>query len=253
MRRVSKPWPPGDVRPNGQAACTLARAEQDYLAELPASPDKTACARNHFDQLDKTKLREVMYREQRSVCVYCERGLQEAHPAPRIDHWKPLSGNHDHALCWRNLYLSCPTTGTCDNAKGQRPLKWTVTDPDLPWPMDFAYEEVLGFSSAGEIYVRSDVILDDDKRRALKLAIDDQHDGVRRMTAILNLNHPTLVAARVAALDSEGTRLQRDFEGRTATREDRVARASTLVAGNPLTPFVSIRVAWLRKTLGKGR
>lgn len=111
MRRVSKPWPPANVSPDGQEACTCARAEQDYLAALPTARDRTAFARGQFDRLDKAKLREVMYQEQRSICIYCERGIEEGHPAPRIDHWKPLSGNHDHALCWKNLYLSCPTPG----------------------------------------------------------------------------------------------------------------------------------------------
>jgi len=253
MRRVSKPWPPANVSPDGQEARTCALAEQDYLAALPAAQDRTAFARSRFDQLDKVKLRAVMYREQRSICIYCERSIEEGHPAPRIDHWRPLSSNHDHALCWRNLHLSCPTPGTCDDAKGQRPLKWGDGDPDLPWPVEFAYEDVLGFTSRGEIYVRSDTNLDSRHRSALQLAIDDREDGNRRRAAILNLNHPTLVAARAAALDSERTRLQREFEASTASRDDRAERANALVAGDPLPQFVSVRVAWLRKTIGRGR
>jgi uncharacterized protein (TIGR02646 family) len=252
MRRVSKPWPPANVSPDGQAACTCVRAEQDYLAMLPTAQDRTAFARSRFDQLDKAKVREVMYREQRSICIYCERGIEEGHPVPRIDHWKPLSSSHEHALCWKNLHLSCPTPGTCDDAKGQRPLKWDDADPDLPWPADFAYEDVLGFTSRGEIYVRSDTNLDNRHRTALQLAID-REDGGHKRAAILNLNHPTLVAARAAALDSERTRLQREFEARTASRDDRDQRARALVAGDSLPQFVSIRVAWLKKMLGKGR
>jgi uncharacterized protein (TIGR02646 family) len=253
MRRVSKPWPPANVSPDGHAACTFARAEQDYLAALPVAQDRTAFARSRFDQIDKAKLREVLYGEQRSICVYCERSLQEGHPAPRIDHWRPLSSNHDEALCWKNLYLSCPTPGTCDDAKAQRPLKWHDEDEDLPWPVDFAYEDVLGFTSRGEIYVRTDLVLDGARRKALELALDDQQDGNRKRAAILNLNHPTLVAARAAALDSERTRLQRDFEARTASRDERAERANILVTGNPLPPFVSIRATWLRRMLGRGR
>ena len=166
-----------------------------------------------------------MHREQRAICIYCERGIEEGHPAPRIDHWKPLSGNHNQTLCWKNLHLSCPTPATCDDAKGQRPLKWGDADPDLPWPVDIAYEDMLGFTSRGEIYVRSDANLDSARRKALELAIDDRQDGDRKREAILNLNHPTLVADR----------------------------ASALVVGDPLPQFMSIRVAWLRKTIGKGR
>ena len=212
----------------------MAKAEQDYLAALPATQDKTAFARSEFDQLDKAKLRQVMYREQRSICIYCERTIQEGHPEPRIDQWRPLCANHDQALCWKNLYLSCPTPGTCDDAKGQRPLKWDDADSDLPWPIDFAYEDVLGFTSRGEIYVRSDANLDGTRSKALELAIDHRQDGDRKRAAILNLNHPTLVAARIAELDREKSRFERDYEGRTAPRQDRDQRARDLAAKNPL-------------------
>lgn len=253
MRRVSKPWPPANVSPDGQATCTMAKAEQDYLAALPAAQDKTAFARSEFDQLDKAKLRQVMYREQRSICIYCERTIQEGPPAPRVDHWKPLCANHGQALCWRNLYLSCPTPGTCDDAKGQRPLKWDAADPDLPWPIDFAYEDVLGFTSRGEIYVRSDANPDDTRRKALELSIDHRQDGDRKRAAILNLNHPTLVAARAAALDSERTKLQKEFEETTVSCDERTQRANALAGSDPLPQFVSIRIAWLKKMIGKGR
>lgn len=253
MRRVSKPWPPANVSPDPQERRTLAEAEQDYLAALAAAQNKTACARDHFDQLDKAKLRQVMYREQRSICIYCERAIQEGPSGPVIEHWRPLSASHEEALCWRNLYLSCSTPDTCDDAKGRRPLKWDDADPDLPWPIDFAYENVLGFTSRGEIYVRSDANLDGARRKALELAVDPRQDGDRKRAAILNLNHPTLVAARAAALDSERVTLQRDFEERTASRDERAERAHALAAGDPLPQFVSIRVAWLRKLLGKGR
>lgn len=112
---------------------------------------------------------------------------------------------------------------------------------------------MIAIAEIRKIYVRSGTNLDNARRKALELAIDDRQDGDRKRAAILNLNHPTLVAARAAALDSERTRLQKEFETRTASRDDRAERASGLVAGNPLPQFVSIRVAWLKKTLGKGR
>lgn len=253
MRQVPKAWPPSNVNSDEQEACTMAQAEQEYLADLKTITNKTAFARNQFNQLDKTKLREVMYREQRSICIYCERIIQEGHPAPRIDHWKPLSTNHDEALHWKNLYLSCPFHGTCDDAKGHRPLKWNDTDPDLPWPVNFAYEDVLGFTSRGEIYVRIDSNLSNDCRRALELALNDCDDGPNKRKSILNLNHPSLIEARAAALDSEKTKLQKEFKGKTASRDERNERANALTSSNKLPQFVSIRVAWLKKMLGKGR
>lgn len=253
MGGLSKPWPPADVSPHGQAPRRFVDAERDYRAALLGKPDKTAFARAEFDQLDKPKLREVMYREQRFVCVYCERSIGQSHPLPRIEHWRPLSRDDAHALPWKNLYLSCPTVDTCDAAKADRPLKWDDADPGLPWPTDLDYENLLGFTSRGEMYVRSDANIDTATRKALELAIDDCRDGGQLRKAILKLNHPALVAARAAALDIERTRLQRDFENRTASRDQRAGRADQMLGQDPLPAYVSIRVAWLRKTLGRGR
>jgi uncharacterized protein (TIGR02646 family) len=253
MRGVSKPWSPADVYPDGHEPCALRDAEREYRNALPAQPKQASFARTEFDRLDKRKLRAEMYREQRSICVFCERPIDEGNPTPRIDHWRPLSVHPEHALHWKNLYLSCPSAETCDAAKGERALRWDDADGHLPWPTDVRYEEFVGFTSRGDIYVRKGVVLDDTARRALELALDDREDGNRRRRAILNLNHPALVAARAAALDSERTRLERDFEDSTASREDRNERANEMLAKNPLPAFVSIRVAWLRRRLGRGR
>ena len=252
MRGISKPWPPGDVYPAGQVQASLPEAENAYLAALPGMSDQGAFARSEFDQLDKRKLRHEMYREQRSLCIYCEREVAEGHPPPRIDHWRPRSGVPELALHWRNLYLSCHSEETCDSAKGDRSLRWDDADPHMPWPVDLRYEDVVGFTKRGEIYVRSDVALPDATRRALELAIADRPDGGRVRRAIANLNHPALVAARAAALDGERMRLEREFRNRTATRDQRGDRASRLLGRGRLPEFVSIRVAWLRNTLGRG-
>ena len=70
---------------------------------------------------------------------------------------------------------------------------------------------------------------------------------------IVNLNHPALVKAWIAAVRGERKRMERDFENRTATRNEREERATELLGRQPLPEFVSIRVAWLRRTLGRGR
>ena len=253
MRGVTKPWPPGDVYPDGQARTSLREAENAYLAALRGVPNRAPFARSEFDRLDKQKLRREMYREQRSLCIYCEREIAEDHPQPRIDHWRPLRGVPELALHWKNLYLSCHSEETCDSAKGDRPLRWNDADPHMPWPVDLRYEDVVGFNRRGEIYVRSDVVLPDATRRALELAIADRPEGSRVRRAIANLNHPALVAARAAALDGERMHMERDFKNKTATKDQREERASRLLGRGRLPEFVSIRVAWLRNTLGRGR
>ena len=153
----------------------------------------------------------------------------------------------------RNLYLSCHKLETCDSAKGDHPFRWDDADSHMPWPVDLRYEAVVGFTSLGEIYVRSDVPLPDAIRRALERAIADRTDGARVRRSIVNLNDPALVKARSAAVRGERKRLAKDFENRTATRDEREERASQLLGRRQLPEFVSIRVASLRKTLGRGR
>ena len=290
MRRLSKPWPPRNVSPDGQEPRRFVDAEREYRAALTEfdrarraadveddRSDRTRFARTEFERLDKGRLREVLSGEQASLCVYCERRLSEnGWPPPIVEHWIPLSGAPEYALHWRNLYLSCATTDTCDGAKGNRRPRWDDADPDLPWPTELDYERLVNFGSDGRMYVRDDVNIDEATRkalalaiddmyvwndapideatwRALTLAIDDHRHGAERRRTILNLNAPTLVAARRAALDSERRRMKRDFENEHATRDEREERAARLLGRERLPAFVSIRAAWLRKKLGRGR
>ena len=252
MRGLEKPQPPANVSPAGQAPRRFVDAEREYLASLGSRANKSGFARTEFNQLDKAKLRQVMYGEQGSICVYCERSLVEGASPPIVEHWRPSSAAPELAIHWNNLYLSCPTRDTCDNRKGARPLKAKDTDPDLPWPTDFPYECVVGFTTAGHLYVRNDIHLGEATRNALELAIGDGQPSGQLRRAILNLNHPTLLEARRAALDSERTRLERDFSQHAPSGEDRANRATQILDRHPLPEHVSIRVAWLRKTLGRG-
>ena len=252
MRGISKPWPPRDVYPDGHEAASLREAEDAYLAALPGASNQSSFARSEFNRLEKQKLRAVMYREQRSLCIYCERRTAEGYPTPRIDHWYPLSRDPGLALHWKNLYLSCSRPETCDSAKADHPFRWDDADSHMPWPVDVQYEDVVGFTTRGEIYVRSDVTLPDAIRQALELAIGGRSEGDRARRGIVNLNDPALVKARVAAVRGERKRMEMEFENRTATRDEREERVSQLVGRAQLPEFVSIRVAWLRKTRGRG-
>lgn len=252
MRGIRKPRPPRDVSPDGQQPRPLQKAERDFLAALPAAADPSGFARSTFDGLEKGKLRAALYLEQGALCVYCERRVAEGQPVPRIDHWRPLGLNPNLALHWRNLYLSCPNPATCDCRKHETPLRASDEDPDLPWPVDHHYEHCVGFTGLGEMYVRADAPLNAAQREALVLAIGVPHDKVPMDNGILNLNHPTLVAARAAVIDEERSRLERRFRN-TASRSEREAIAAERLRDDPLPTFVSIRVGWLRKTLGVGR
>ncbi|MBK7781003.1 MAG: TIGR02646 family protein [Ardenticatenia bacterium] len=119
MRGLKKPWPPGDVSPDGQEARTWQQAEEAFLQGLPRAANRNAYARATYGSLEKRKLRTVLYQEQGSLCVYCERRVKEGQPTPRIDHWRPLSAEPHLALHWRNLYLSCASEKTCDCRKSE--------------------------------------------------------------------------------------------------------------------------------------
>ena len=230
MRGISKPWPPQDVYPHGQAQVSLRQAENAYRAALPGEPDKVSLARSEFDRLDKQKLRREMYREQRHLCIYCEREITEGYPTPRIDHWRPLSLDPGLALHWKNLYLSCTTPDTCDSSKGDQPFRWDDADPQMPWPVDRRYEDFVGFTSRGEIYVRSDVdVAGCHSAGRSSLPLRTAPDGARVRRSIVE---PERSGARQGASrprsDGERKRLAKDF--REQDRDQGRARGAGLSA-----------------------
>jgi len=252
MRGVKKGASPGNVSPAGQARCSLTKAARNFKASLAAAAHRSDHARSCFDALDKASLREVLARDQRYACVYCERQLNEGPETP-IEHWHPLNRQPQHALEWKNLYLSCGTKRTCDDAKHGRELAWSDTHPALPWPSAKPYETCVGFTSDGRMYVRTDAPLTADERRALEYAIREAPRAGEQGPAALNLNDRVLVAARIAALDRERDSLRRDFPQQHASPADREARAMAHLGGARYPAFVSVCVAWLRSELGQGR
>lgn len=253
MRGVAKGPPPTDVAPSGHKSCSLIHAEKLYLADLTSAPNPSNYARSHFNDLNKHKLRELLYNEQRFLCVYCETPVKERHPPPPIDHWQPLSVFPEHALSWKNLYLSCSSAETCDGAKKNRALRCDHSDEQLPWPSERQYEDLIGFSSSGEAYVRQDAGINGRMREALELAIADRIVNGTMYRSLLNLNHLRLIEARAAAIDSEIERFEKKFAGRTASQDEREQIATSLLGDNPRASYVSIRVAFLRRQLGKGK
>ena len=187
-----------------------------------------------------------MYREQHFLCIYCERELAEGFPAPRIDHWYPLSERPQLALQWNNLYLSCTFVETCDAAKGNSPFRWYGSD--VPWPLDLPYESVVGFTSRGKAYVRSDVALSEGTRQALERGLFGGQGDHSAHGQNVNLNHPALITARAAAIHGE----RGHMANRTGSENGREERATVLLERDMRPAFVSIRVAWLRDTLGLG-
>jgi uncharacterized protein (TIGR02646 family) len=199
-------------------------------------------ARLEFDRMHKRHLRDLLFAEQSYLCVYCERQIDEVHPPPPVDHWNPLKLFLQEVFHWLNLHLSCRTVDTCDDRKKHTPL-------GLPWPANFQYEDVLGFTSGGRMYVRSDVTIAPQIRQALAAALEDQ-PGSPGTRSTLNLNQPALREARAAAIEAEEQIAQAEPAMTAAQREQRVA---TLLTQPRRDDFISARVASLSGKLGVGR
>lgn len=240
MRHLIKGPAPTNVSPPGQEQRSLAAADAAYQLSRVKAADPVAHARSEFDSMHKRYVRDLLFAEQSYLCVYCERAIREVHPPPPIDHWKPLSLFLHEVFDWNNLHLSCRTVDTCDDRKKNVAL-------NLPWPVSFKYEEILGFTSGGRMYVRTDVQVEGQVRQALAIALDDQ-TGPPGIRSTLNLNHPALREARAAAIESEETASQPPM-----TKAQQEQRVASLLAQPQRDDFVSSRLAYLSGQLGVGR
>jgi uncharacterized protein (TIGR02646 family) len=247
MRRITKGAAPLNVSPLGQQPRSLIQADADYQASRQTAHDPEKHARACFDSMQKKALRDLLFVEQRFLCVYCESTIDEVYPFPPVDHWNPLKHFLPQVFSWENLHLSCRGANTCDARKEDTCL-------NLPWPAAYAYEDVLGFTSGGWIYVRNDVPLPQALRDALELAIAEDTAGLNPVKSTLNLNHSALRAAREAAIDDEEEALGLVIgQGTASTPNNRIAHAAALLGQARRPQFVSIRVAAVLQTLGQGR
>lgn len=241
MRGLIKGAPPANVSTPTQEPASLAEWDADCQAGMAAIADSKAqvkYARTRFDSLHKRVMRDFLFVEQRNLCVYCERAIEEVQPPLPIDHWNPLSLFLQQVFNWENLHVSCLSIDTCDDRKKNVDLR-------LPWPVSFHYEEVFGFTSGGFMYVRNDVDIAPDLREALERALADL-PGPPAARSTLNLNHPALRAARAAAIEVE-----EDMAPPTpAKRQQRIA---TMLAQPRREAFISARLFALNGQFGLGR
>ena len=229
MRRVSKGPLPVNVSPPDRPARSLVQAQHDLASGLrelaPTANAAEHARRTHVDALHKPTLTAALQSEQRGICVYCE-----GRPRPEestVEHWVALSRDPARALEWKNLYLSCAVTDSCDKRKANRSMGL------LPLPCECRYEDHVGFTSGGEIYAKEGPY-----REALDAVLGTPTDP-----KVLNLNGRTQRAARAAAMDQ--LRQQLLGTGRSLPLEQRQAVAERLLARNPLPAYVGAQVAWV--------
>src|SRR4051812_37050854 len=130
MRGLTKGPSPNNVSPPGQVPRSLADADAAYQLSRVTAADPIAHGRSAFDSMHKRYLRDLLFVEQRYICVYCERTIDEFHPPPPIDHWNPLSQFLQQVFDWNNLHISCLSVDTCDDRKKSAAL-------NLLWPAQF--------------------------------------------------------------------------------------------------------------------
>src|SRR5262249_40031343 len=109
MRGLIKGPAPTNVSRPGQQQRSLAAVDGADQRSSVTAADRVAHARFEFDDMHKRYLRDLLFVEQRYLCVYCERKIDEVAPPPPIDHWNPLKLFLQEVFDWNNLHLSCRT------------------------------------------------------------------------------------------------------------------------------------------------
>lgn len=107
-------------------------------------------ARNIFDHSPKEKIRTSLLNEQEKICCYCMQNIDEK--PTKIEHFTPISVNHNLALDYSNLLLSCKGNEKdrqknqhCDTFKGDKILCWNPSDTQRN------LESSIKYSSNGKI------------------------------------------------------------------------------------------------------
>lgn len=260
MRKVEKLGPPaGTVTYDGDPR-SWSDLEADLIRALETGALTVSDVRTrHYGRANRETTRERLLVEQHYRCVYCERAVARTGAAPdgvsgpdspRRAHWIPIAVEPKFALDWNNLYVSCSMTDTCDIHQKSRGL-------GLPHPVDTFYEECLSFDWHGIVHISKHAAsyLTERQVDALRCAIGDPRvdaPGARGdLSSLLNLNHPQLRKQRAAQLDALKMHMLRRFPNGEPSRQDREDEARRLLSAPKGKQFVSIQIAWLRRTAGR--
>ena len=216
MRRVEKPnrpvtellGVPDPIDPPGPTQVPLTVADAQLRQALDGIHDpqtRRQIANDRFGtRLDAEAARNVLLREQRGLCAFCEGRVTAAphHHAPRaetnmrIAHWQPRFHHPERALDWQNLFGSCDMQHRraeeqhCDYVQGSYALP-----EDAPTPACADYSQWLRLSASGALQ-----------------PLETAPPFVQRVIDLFHLNTPTLCDARRSAVAG----LLRDVPARDA-------------------------------------
>ena len=127
-------------------------------------------ARNAFDLLDKSIIREQLLKEQKGLCAYCMKKIRNNEKTV-IEHWCPIDANPSQALSYTNMLACCdggrkndtyPHVLSCDAAKGDQTI--TIS------PLNEAHMTRIRYRANGTVSVfPEDAVLAHDINDILKL------------------------------------------------------------------------------------
>lgn len=163
MRNIVKSKPPGSL-------VAYAKTQGPYYGGQPSAVTRD--------------LKRSLLVEQGYLCCYCMRRVDN-NDKLKVEHWRSQSGYPQLQLEYGNLLAACDgNTGkrrseqTCDTRKGNEELSYNPADSTHD------VESKVAYRSNGEIFVPIDQLFD------------------AQLNSVLNLNHPTLVNNRKAAIEA---------------------------------------------------
>ncbi|NUN97883.1 MAG: TIGR02646 family protein [Candidatus Omnitrophica bacterium] len=183
----------------------------------------------------KDDLRLSLVAEQRGICCYCMSRIRPDPCSMKIEHWRPQSEYPNEQLTYSNLLASClggegqPVDRQhCDTRKGESDLSVN------PANRDARVEERIQYLSNGEIVGTSDELN-------------------WQLNNVLNLNLPTLIENRKAALTGflDSLRKCRDPGREHWERKKREWNGDSQTGA--LRPFCQVIVYWLEKRIRRYR
>ena len=132
-----------------------------------------------WNDFDKRQERGCLREMQSGMCAYCERKLDSSDARTRIDHFVPQSSpkGMPRIFDWRNHYLSCDCSETCDSHKGADTRE--IVNPDTDDPSRF-----FTYLSTGAVCV------------AKGLSVKEMQKAQNTID-VLNLRCPSLESLRV--------------------------------------------------------
>lgn len=145
-------------------------------SEWKAIPDDdTRAIRAQFDLLPKDEIRECLLKEQRYLCAYCMKRIENDGMHMTIEHWYPLSKDKERALEYSNMLGVCDGGRKVNLPEGMHRIlccdayKGDETEMTLN-PMNQQQMQLIKYTKNGEIYTDpEDRDLENDIKYKLRL------------------------------------------------------------------------------------